>query len=363
MPHALTATNLAPSYTAPDGKEYRAGDVDHWNLWWRLGAPNSAYNRQLKPWQFTNHIPRGSQFCRKDNLARFLKCMKKVYGAIYDFTPEGYALPLDYLKLAAECSRCDSRTVLREGCDDSALHQAGSENSNAPVWICKPVGRSQGKGIFLFRHLSELSYDSSAVVQRYVQNPLLIGGYKFDLRLYVCVPSYRPPVVYLYREGLARFSTDKFTLNDLENPFRHLTNCSINKLGPKYAEWKERVGMGCKWTLRQLRMYLSQNGIRDWLLWQRISCLVALTILAQAAAVPQCSNCFEFFGFDVLVDEELRPWLLEVNISPGLGNDCDVDSTVKKPLLHEMFDLLGLPVCPTGLQALFQGAQYNQSQE
>lgn len=110
-------------------------------------------------------------------------------------------------------------------------------------------------------------------------------------------------------------------------------------------------------------MYLSQNGIRDWLLWQRISCLVALTILAQAAAVPKCSNCFEFFGFDVLVDEELRPWLLEVNISPGLGNDCDIDSMVKKPLLHEMFDLLGLPVCPTGLQALFQGPQYSHTQE
>lgn len=56
MPHALTATNLAPSYTAPDGKEYRAGDVDHWNLWWRLGAPNSAYNRQLKPWQVSKLV-------------------------------------------------------------------------------------------------------------------------------------------------------------------------------------------------------------------------------------------------------------------------------------------------------------------
>lgn len=44
-----------------------------------------------------------------------------------------------------------------------------------------------------------------------------------------------------------------------------------------------------------------------------------------------------------------RPNVFQVNLSPALGNDCSVDSQVKKPLLHDMFDLLGLPVCNTGL--------------
>lgn len=74
----------------------------------------------------------------------------------------------------------------------------------APVWICKPVAQSQGRGIFLFRKLSELTYEHNSVVQRYIEKPLLIGGYKFDLRLYVCVPSYHPLTIYAYREGLAR---------------------------------------------------------------------------------------------------------------------------------------------------------------
>jgi tubulin polyglutamylase TTLL2 len=132
------------------------------------------------------------------------------------------------------------------------------------VWICKPVGQSQGRGIFLFKvrfivynmtyltcnnffifqELSDLNYASSAVVQRYVTNPLLIGGYKFDLRLYACIPSFRPLCVYLYREGLVRFSTDKFTLTDLGNMFRHLTNSSLNRLGPGYTRQKERIGTG-----------------------------------------------------------------------------------------------------------------------
>jgi tubulin polyglutamylase TTLL2 len=89
-----------------------------------------------------------------------------------------------------------------------------------------------------------LNYASSAVVQRYVTNPMLIGGYKFDLRLYACIPSFRPLCVYLYREGLVRFSTDKFSLADLNNVFRHLTNSSLNRLGPGYTRQKERVGAG-----------------------------------------------------------------------------------------------------------------------
>ncbi|XP_020278073.1 probable tubulin polyglutamylase TTLL2 isoform X2 [Pseudomyrmex gracilis] len=254
--------------------------------------------------------------------------MKKIHGSIYDFSPVGYTLPSEYTRLAEECSRCEK---------------------DEKVWICKPVGQSQGKGIFLFRKLSDLSYDNAAIVQRYIENPLLIGGYKFDLRLYVCVPSYRPLTIYLYKEGLTRFATEKFSLERLDDPFQHLTNFSLNKLGPGYSEKKERIGAGCKWTFRQLRRYLERSGYFDWILWQRISCLVTLTILSQAAAIPRSSNCFEFFGFDVLIDENLKPWLLEVNLSPALSNDCEIDSEVKKPLLHDLFDLLGLPVCNTGL--------------
>ncbi|XP_039294347.1 probable tubulin polyglutamylase TTLL2 isoform X2 [Nilaparvata lugens] len=282
---------------------------------------------------FTNHIPKGSSICRKDNLSRYLKCMKKVFGSIYDFSPEAFNLPLEYTKLVAECSRQNRNNY--------------EDPSN--VWICKPVGLSQGRGISLFKKLSELVYDSNAVVQKYVQNPLLIGGYKFDLRLYVCVPSFHPPVIYLYREGLARFSTDKFSLSNLDNPFAHLTNTSLNKMGPRYTEMKDRIGAGCKWSLKQLRYYMNQSGMDDWLLWQRILSLVVLTVVSQLNNVPASANCFEFYGFDVLVDSALRPWLLEVNLSPALGNHCDVDPAVKKPMLHDMFDLLGLPVCCTGL--------------
>lgn len=95
-----------------------------------------------------------------------------------------------------------------------------------------------------FQNPSDLVYSSNAVVQKYVKNPLLIGGYKFDLRLYVLVPSFHPLTIYIYQEGLVRFSTEKFSLSNLKNRFAHLTNSSLNKFGPGYLETKERVGAG-----------------------------------------------------------------------------------------------------------------------
>lgn len=46
------------------------------------------------------------------------------------------------------------------------------------------------------------------------------------------------------------------------------------------------------------------------------------------------------YGFDVLIDENLKPWLLEVNFSPSLGSDCQADVIAKKPVLHDLLDLL-----------------------
>ena len=46
------------------------------------------------------------------------------------------------------------------------------------------------------------------------------------------------------------------------------------------------------------------------------------------------------------MDESLKPWLIEVNRSPSLSFDCEVDRLVKKPMLHHLFDLLGYPKVP-----------------
>lgn len=52
----------------------------------------------------------------------------------------------------------------------------------------------------------------------------------------------------------------------------------------------------------------------------------------------------ELYGFDILVDDKLKPWLLEVNLSPSLGIDSALDSRIKSSMLCDLFTLIGIPV-------------------
>ena len=91
------------------------------------------------------------------------------------------------------------------------------------------------------------------IAQKYVMNPLLIGGKKFDLRIYALVTNYSPLVVYLYRTGFARFTNHKFSTNmeDISNNYIHLTNVAIQKNSDNYDD-----KTGGKWDLRSLKLYL-----------------------------------------------------------------------------------------------------------
>lgn len=45
--------------------------------------------------------------------------------------------------------------------------------------------------------------------------------------------------------------------------------------------------------------------------------IILYTILSAEESIEPSDNCFELYGFDILIDEEFNPWLLEVNLSPA----------------------------------------------
>lgn len=123
------------------------------------------------------------------------------------------------------------------------------------TWIAKPIGKAQGRGIFLFNDLKDLREWKKAneqrntqqygkkeeeveayIAQRYIENPYLIGGKKFDLRIYALVTSYAPLTVWLYRSGFARFSNMRFSMlkDNLGDVAIHLTNVAIQKQAANY---------------------------------------------------------------------------------------------------------------------------------
>lgn len=59
-------------------------------------------------------------------------------------------------------------------------------------------------------------------------------------------------------------------------------------------------------------------------------------------SVPYRDNCFEVLGFDILVDEELKPWLVEINLSPSLNTDSPLDLKIKGNMIADLFTLAGV---------------------
>jgi len=221
------------------------------------------------------------------------------------------------------------------------------------IWIVKPSASSKGKGIYLIDDISEVPIKDNCIISRYINNPLLINGIKFDIRLYVVVTSMDPWRIYIYKEGIARFASETYSSDGSKsNRFSHLTNYSINKKHEKYIQ-NLNLGTddeGNKWSISALSRYLESIGVDMNLLWSRIYDIIIKSFLSIDTHVYTAikkipgfkNNCFEVYGFDILIDSNLRPWILEANLSPSFATDSPLDLAIKSNLITDVFNLIGI---------------------
>ena len=136
----------------------------------------------------------------------------------------------------------------------------------------------------------------------------------------------------------------------MTNKFIHLTNYSINKESEKYQkndDYGEEEGN--KWSLSTLRKHMKSNGEDFDKIWGRIKDIMIKTILSVTDdAIPvikafnlSSNNLFELYGVDILLDQKLNPWLMEVNLNPSLNCDSEIDLKIKSKLLTDIFNIIG----------------------
>ena len=175
-------------------------------------------------------------------------------------------------------------------------------------------------------------------MSRYVSNPLLIGGKKFDLRVYVVVTRFRPLRAYISRLGFARFCNVKYSSapDDLENPYVHLTNVAVQR---KHREYNHKHGN--KWSLANLRLYLdaARGAKATDAMFASINEAIAHSLRSVQNAVVNDRRCFEVYGYDMLVDDDLKPWLVEVNASPSLSATTESDRALKTRVIRDALEV------------------------
>ncbi|KAK7886116.1 hypothetical protein WMY93_025737 [Mugilogobius chulae] len=257
----------------------QVSENEDWNFYWmsiqtirNVFSVDTGY--RLSDDQMVNHFPNHYELTRKDlmikNIKRYRKDLEKEGNPLAEKDDNGKYIYLDFVQ--------DSRTSTF-------------------------VAASSGKEAY--------------VISLYIDNPLLIGGKKFDLRLYVLVTTYRPLKCYMYKLGFCRFCTVKYTpsTSELDNMFVHLTNVAIQKHGHKRKEVTNR-------------------------LFDQIHWIVVQSLKAVAPVMNNDKHCFECYGYDIIIDDKLKPWLIEVNASPSLTSSTANDRILKYNLINDTLNIV-----------------------
>lgn len=304
------------------------GENELWNIYWSDSASDTKICHKMKRFQRINHFPSMHELSRKDLLSRNLLRMQRHFPDEYDFFPKTWLFPSDI----------------------PGAVQYAKDHKNT-VFILKPGSGSCGNGIFLTKSFANVNPYQRMICQTYIKRPLLVDGFKFDLRVYTLVTSMDPLRVYVYNEGLVRCATQRYyepSEMNLNQKFMHLTNYSINKNSVTYSRDHEA---GSKRTFSALNRMLEDDGHDVAKLWSNIDDLIVKTIISAwpvlshsyRASFPlhdDISACFELLGFDIIIDHQLNPYLLEVNHSPSFTMDEPIDKKVKLSVLRDTLKLL-----------------------
>ncbi|KAK1742008.1 tubulin-tyrosine ligase family protein [Skeletonema marinoi] len=315
--YALTEWNELPDHV----------NASSWNLLWTWGLPKASDFDNLLVFQKINRFRHTKGLSRKDLL---MKNMQRFgYGHLMPLT---YALPHEYNAFVAGYT--------------SIQKLSGATSPN--FWIVKPIGLSRGRGISVVKDISQVAYSQPIVIQKYISNPMLFLDYKFDLRVYLLVTSFQPLEAFIYKEGLARFGSRKYsnkpeTLGDTRV---HLTNTSLQK---EFGDISDRShpaflagsnGSGSKVALSWLWKRLKGQGVNTAEMWRKVVDVCGKALESVDADIPNQPNSFELFGFDVIFDTDEKCWLIEVNSSPSLSCDSSLDSSIKGGLIVDTISLV-----------------------
>ncbi|XP_032832427.2 tubulin polyglutamylase TTLL11 isoform X2 [Petromyzon marinus] len=309
-------------------KEYPFGRRQPCDIYWH---GTSFHDSENVCSGIVNKFPGMSELVRKVNLSRALRTMQQLFPDEYTFYPGSWILPEEFPLFEAD--------KLRE-----------KDPSRKLTFIVKPDSGSQGDGIFLISSPQELHAAGClrgrpTIVQEYVQRPLLLEKLKFDIRLYVLLSSLEPLEVYVSREGLCRFCTEVYqepNPKNLHRLYMHLTNYSLNVHSGRFVH-SDSASTGSKRTLGSLLGRLAARGLDVHRLWRDLVGLVLKTVLALAPGLRVGHHaeegrgrraggrggggpeCFQILGFDILLQRNLKPVLLEVNANPSLKIDHDLE--------------------------------------
>jgi Tfp pilus assembly protein PilF len=245
--------------------------------------------------------------------------------------------------------------------DRAELARFAAAAPKGTLYIVKPVQGSGGQGIRVVGDAGEVAGLADVVVQRYLDRPRLIDGRKGHLRIYALITSAEPLRAYVYEEGIVRFAPEPYDprperLSDIS---MHVTNTALHTGHPGLvicddASVEDR---GAIWSLSAVLRRLEAEGRPRAAVFGEICELVAWFLRQavreglferQAQSGPRRAFGPKLLGFDVLLDEDARPWLIEIQTNPAMRG-APLVSRINAELFGNIFRMTVAPLVRDGM--------------
>ena len=188
-----------------------------------------------------------------------------------------------------------------------------------------------------------------SIIQRYLENPLLLEGKKFDIRCYLLIASTKPMLAY-FHHGYLRLSMHDYNLENIDEPegrYTHLTNASVQKKHPSFQAEKEKT----IWDMNKFESYATEKYSKtpeDFkILYDQIKRILAYVLKCGEKKLIKRKGMFDLMGIDILLDENFKPYLLEMNMNPAIFTDTTTQTNIIPKVIHTALDLILDLQCPT----------------
>ncbi|XP_050101606.1 probable tubulin polyglutamylase ttll-15 [Anopheles aquasalis] len=297
------------------GIEQTSNDTSDWDLLWAHDYPFRKVNLQrMRPHQLVNHFPGSGYITNKVDLST---------------TTLPYIAPA--FKLPAEADRFREYAAANPGKKFVQKH-----NQHRHIQI---------------RSLEEIVFsDNDTFIQEFIDDPLLVDGYKFDIGVYTVITSIDPLRVYIYKgDILFRYcpvpyypfnasNVDKYIVGD-----DYLPTWEV----PSLKQYYSRLGFGMK---ESFDAYIRSTGRDPGVIWEQVEDAIRMLILKKepllAAILPRYAgrrNFFEMMRFDLVVDNKLKVYLMEANMSPNLSSaHFKPNQLLYEQVIYNLFRLVGV---------------------
>ena len=184
-------------------------------------------------------------------------------------------------------------------------------------------------------------------MQHYVDRPLLLNGYKQHLRCYILITEVDPPRTWFCRDGLVRFAPAPFERKPgwLEQVDMHITNTALHEGHPgiRFNPDPSVENDGTVWGLGAFLQHVVPEERRRAALWldledaaRRLVGVMTGAGLFEGQRSAGRAYRPKLIGVDVLLDEDFRPWVIEMQRDPGQTGGGPVN-TINARVFDTMF--------------------------